>query len=89
MNLVGILGFLKAILPTKKIAAWILGLIAAVVAIVMGVNASDLKAQYCANQEVVTIPALPTAQPSVPAPPVPSPKPVVAEKSAPSASVKK
>jgi hypothetical protein len=37
MSPVLIIGFLKAILPTKKITAWILGVIAAALAL-MGVN---------------------------------------------------
>ena len=52
MNIATILGFAKAILPTKRISAWILGLIAAVIAVVMGVSGSDLKAQFCANDPV-------------------------------------
>lgn len=52
MSLATILGFLKAILPTKRIAAWILGVLAAVLALLMGVNSSDLKTQFCANAPV-------------------------------------
>ena len=56
MNAAAVLTFLKSVLPTKKIAAWILGVIGLLVAGVMGVANSDLKAQYCAS-EAVTLPA--------------------------------
>lgn len=52
MSWVTVLNFLKAILPTKRIAAWILGVIAAIVALIMGVNSSDLKEQFCSNAPV-------------------------------------
>jgi len=64
MNMVAIMTFFKAILPTKKISAWILGLIAAALAMFMGVNNADLKTQFCAN-EVVSLPAPVVAQPAV------------------------
>ncbi len=64
MSWVTIIGFLKAILPTKKIAAWIVGILAAIVALVMGVNSADLKTQFCANEPValpkLSVPAVPT-----------------------------
>lgn len=60
MNWVTIVGILKAILPTKKIAAWILGVIGAIVALLVGVSNSDLKTQYCSS-ETVNLPALPKA----------------------------
>ncbi len=64
MNLATILTFLKAILPTKKIAAWIVGVIAAAIAVLMGVNNAELKAAYCAGEPV----SLPTiAAPATPA----------------------
>jgi len=56
MNIAAIIGVLKAILPTKKISAWILGLIAAALALFMGVNNADLKEQFCENA-VVELPA--------------------------------
>jgi len=70
MNPAVIIGFLKAILPTKKITAWILGVIAAALALFMGVNNEDLKAQYC-KDAVVTLPTqvieqMPEAAPAVP-----------------------
>lgn len=65
MSTMAIIEFLKALLPTKKIAAWILGIVGAILAILMGVNNADLKAQFCAN-EVVTLPAAPV--PAVVAP---------------------
>jgi hypothetical protein len=74
MSLVTILGFLKSILPTKKIGAWILGIIGALVAIFMGINNSDLKATYCAS-EIVNLPPLPAQAPQPPAP-QPETKPV-------------
>jgi hypothetical protein len=61
--------FLKGILPTKKIAAWIVGILAAVVALFMGVNATDLKATYCATPGTVELPKLPS-QPAAAAPAV-------------------
>lgn len=70
MSLDTIWKFVKALLPTKKIAAWILGLIAAALAVFMGVNNADLKAQFCANEPL----ALPKMAPVVaPAPPAPVP----------------
>lgn len=59
MSFLTVFGFLKALLPTRKIAAWIVGILAAVVALIMGVNTSDLKASYCASSEVVTLPQIP------------------------------
>lgn len=58
MNFVKIWGILKAILPTKKIGAWILGVLAALVALVMGVANTDLKEQFCATKDVVELPKL-------------------------------
>lgn len=55
MSTAWIIAFIKSILPTKKIAAWILGIIGAGVALFMGVNNSDLKAQFCAS-EIVDLP---------------------------------
>ena len=66
MCLVTIFEFLKSILPTKKIAAYIVGVIAAVVALVMGISATDLKAQYCATADVVQLPKIQVA-PAAPA----------------------
>lgn len=73
MNPAMILGFLKALLPTKRIAAWILGVIGAALALFMGVNNSELKTQFCASE--------PVQLPKVEAPvtvPAPAPAPVVA-----------
>jgi hypothetical protein len=64
MNPASIFAFVKAILPTKKIAAWILGLIGAALAVAMGVSNPELKAQYCAS-EVVSLPS--TAPAAMPA----------------------
>lgn len=58
MNPATVFAFLKALLPTKKIATWILGIISAAIALFLGLNNADLKAQFCAS-EVVTLPALP------------------------------
>lgn len=74
MNFASVWGFIKMILPTKKIGAWILGIIAAIVALVMGVSNADLKAQFCAN-EPVNLPALPKLAPPAPVVPVPAPAP--------------
>jgi len=57
MNPATILTFLKAILPSKKIGAYLLGLIGAALALFLGVSNSDLKAQFCAN-EAVNLPAV-------------------------------
>ena len=64
MNVAAILGILKAVLPTKKISAWILGIIGAALALFMGVNNEDLKAQFCAS-ETVKIPAIVAPAPVV------------------------
>lgn len=52
MNALKIWGILKAILPTKKIGAWIVGILAAVVALVMGVQNKELKDAFCASAPV-------------------------------------
>jgi len=65
MNIPAAIIFLKAILPTKKITAWILGLIAAGLALVMGINNAELKAQFCASAPV-EIPS-PVVAPAAPA----------------------
>lgn len=69
MSPVAIWELLKSILPTKRIAAWILGVLAAILALVMGVNQMDLKAQFCAN-DVVTLPKI--AAPAANAQPAPA-----------------
>jgi len=60
--------FLRAILPTKKIGAWIVGILAALVALVMGVKNSDLKDTFCASAPVelrkVEIKEVPAPSPS-------------------------
>jgi len=53
MSVEMILGFIKAIVPSKKIAAWILGVIGAGLALFMGISNSDLKASFCAADAVV------------------------------------
>jgi hypothetical protein len=70
MNIAVVISFLKAILPTKKIGAYILGLLGAVLALFLGVSNPDIKAAYCAADAVV-LPALPDSAPVVPAPVVP------------------
>jgi len=67
-------GILKALLPTKKIGAWIVGILAAIVALVMGVSNSDLKATFCASAPV-ELPKIEIAP--APAPTVEAPKPGV------------
>lgn len=52
MNPAVIWSFLKGILPTKKIGAWILGILGALVALVMGVQNSDLKKTFCESAPV-------------------------------------
>ena len=47
-----LLALLKALLPTKKIGAWILAILGAALALALGVSNSDLKAQYCASEAV-------------------------------------
>jgi hypothetical protein len=41
------LKILKAIIPTKRIMAWVLGLITAGLAVLGGLNAPELKDQFC------------------------------------------
>jgi hypothetical protein len=66
-------GILKAILPTKRIGAWIVGVLAAVVALLMGVKNTELKDAFCAAP-AVELPKIEVA-PAVPA--VEAPKPEV------------
>jgi hypothetical protein len=68
MSIAVVLEFIKKILPMNKIGAFILGLIGAALALLIGVNSSDLKASYCAADAV--------ALPKVVAPVVPSAEPV-------------
>jgi hypothetical protein len=60
-----VLTFLKAILPNKKIGAWILGLLGALLAGFLGVANSDIKKEFCAAEVVelpkVEAPAAPVA----------------------------
>lgn len=58
---------LKTILPTKRIAAWVVGILAAIVALVMGVSNEALKEQFCANP-VVELPKIEVAPAAAPAP---------------------
>lgn len=75
MSLLKIWGVLKAILPTKRIGAWILGILGALVALIMGVSNTDLKAAFCESKEVVELPKI-EIQPPAPVPaPVPAPEP--------------
>lgn len=48
---------LKTILPTSRIGAWVLGLLAAVLAAVLGVSGGDLKEKFCAAP-VVELPKI-------------------------------
>ena len=66
MSALKIWELVKMILPTKKIGAWILGIIAAVVALVMGVKNTDLKDQFCANAPV-DLPKIELKQDAAPA----------------------
>lgn len=74
MNATVIFEFVKKILPMNKIGAFILGVIGAGLALVVGVSNSDLKKSYC-EADVV---ALPKAE--VVAPAAPAPAPVVEKK---------
>lgn len=67
MNLSVILGFLKALLPKKRIGSWILGILGAGLAVFMGVNNAELKEQYCSNPpvELPKLEAAPSPAPSV------------------------
>lgn len=58
MTMTVILNFLKMLIPKKKIGAWLLGIIAAGVALFMGVNNAEMKAAFCASAPV----ELPAAQ---------------------------
>jgi hypothetical protein len=65
-----ILALLKALLPTKKIGAWILGLLGAALALALGVSNSDLKSQFCASEpvelpKVEVVAPMPDAAPEV------------------------
>jgi hypothetical protein len=72
MNPATIWALLKNILPTKKIGAWILGILGALLALVMGVKNSDLKESFCASApvELPKIEVQPAAAPA----PVPAPE---------------
>lgn len=52
MNTAVILQFIKKLLPMNKIGAFILGLIGAALALILGTQNADLKKQYCASEEV-------------------------------------
>ena len=56
MNAAVVLAFVKRFLPMNKIGAYILGLIAAAMAVFLGVSNSDLKDSFCASAPV-SIPA--------------------------------
>jgi hypothetical protein len=72
MNVPFLLNLLKSILPTKKIAAYLVGLASAIIALAMGLNSVELKAQFCATQDMVQLPKMviaPTPAPmSTPSP---------------------
>jgi len=57
MNTAMVLGFLKKILPMNKIGAFILGVIGAGLALLLGANSADMKTAYC-NADAVEVPAL-------------------------------
>jgi hypothetical protein len=65
MNIAVVLEFLKKLLPMNKIGGFILGVIGAALAILLGANNADMKAAYCAADAV--------ALPKVEAPVVPAP----------------
>jgi len=73
MSAATILALLKSILPTKKIGAWILGVLGAALALFMGIKNSDLKETFCASAAV----ELPKIEVVAPAPAVEAPKPGV------------
>lgn len=65
MTALKVLSLLKAILPKNKIGAWLLGLIAALLAIGLGVSNTDLKDAFCAAP-AVSLPVLAEPKAEVP-----------------------
>lgn len=65
MNPATILALLKTLLPTKKIGAWIVGVFAAIMALVFGVKSSEIKESFCAAAPV-ELPANIIPLPNVP-----------------------
>jgi len=61
MNTAVILAFVKKLLPMNKIGAFILGLIGAALALLIGVSSTDLKTSYC-NADAVSLPAPPVVE---------------------------
>jgi hypothetical protein len=55
---------LKAILPKNKIGAWLLGVIAAGLALALSVSPTEIKEHFCA-QPVVEVPKVELPQPEV------------------------
>lgn len=64
MNAAVVFEFVKKLLPMNKIGAFILGLIGAAIAVVVGVSNSDLKKSFC-EAEVVALPKLEAPAPAV------------------------
>lgn len=65
MSALAILELLKKLLPKTKIGAWILGLIAAAMALALGVSQGDLKEKFCASEPVV-LPSMPATNVATP-----------------------
>lgn len=64
MDFVKIWAIVRNILPTKRIGAWIVGVLAAIVALVMGVKNTELKDAFC-SAPVVELPKI-EVQPATP-----------------------
>lgn len=64
MQMSAILNLIKMIIPKNKVGAWILGLLAAGLALGLGVSNTDLKDAFCAAPAVqLPVIAEPVAQP--------------------------
>lgn len=66
-----LLRVLHAIVPKKKLSAYVLGLITAVLAVVAGIQAPDIKDEFCSAPNS-SLPVI--AEPKVEAPVVATPK---------------
>jgi hypothetical protein len=76
MSWATIIDILKTILPTKRIAAWLLAVLCAGVALLVGVSSADIKASFCASDTVINLPKLqPAVVPAPSASPSAAPSP--------------
>lgn len=55
MSVETILSILKRLLPTKKISAYVLSVIVAILAVILGVDSQSLKDEYCKSSYEVPI----------------------------------